>query len=178
MAFEEFRKSLLKIKCKRNHKIKNSIGVRDAHKWIRQNKWLNIGKPVSEKEFYKIIRTINNLIADELIKGNEITLPERMGHLEIRKYDTYVKLVNGKIKTNRGIDWDATLKLWYKDEEAKENKVLIKTEDTEAFTIYYNRNIANYPNKTIYKFKPNRALRLAVRNAGKKGNIDAYKIGL
>lgn len=176
--FKEFRKSILKINGKRHHKIKNSIGIRDAHKWIRKNKWLDIGSPVSEKDFYKIIRTINNLIADELIKGKDVVFPERMGHLEVRKYETYVKLIDGKIRTNRGIDWDATLKLWYKDEEAKNNKILIKKEDPESFTIYYNKSVANYTNKTIYKFKPNRNLKLAVKEAGKNGSIDAYKIGL
>jgi hypothetical protein len=37
--------------------------------------------------------------------------------------------------------------------------------------------IANYNNKTIYQFKPNRALSVAVKLAGKEGLIDAYKIG-
>jgi hypothetical protein len=36
-----------------------------------------------------------------------------MGQLEVRKYETYVKFKDGKIKTNRGIDWNATLQLWY-----------------------------------------------------------------
>jgi hypothetical protein len=43
MIFEDFRKSTLKVSGKRNHSIKDSIGVRDAHKWCRANKWLNIG---------------------------------------------------------------------------------------------------------------------------------------
>ena len=32
----------------------------DAYKWIRKNKWLDIGSPVSEHDFYKIIRGIND----------------------------------------------------------------------------------------------------------------------
>jgi hypothetical protein len=73
-----------------------------------------------------------------------------MGQLEVRKYDTYVKLMDGKLRTNRKIDWQATLQLWYEDEEAKENKVLIKSEDKEVFKIFYNKMIANYNNKTLY----------------------------
>ena len=177
MVFEDFRKSTLKVSGKRKHSIKNSIGVGDAHKWCRANKWLNIGQSVSEKDFYRIIRTINNLLVEQLIQGKDITLPQRMGQLEIRKFDTYVKFQNGKIKTNRGIDWNATLKLWYEDEEAKENKILIKTEDKQIFKVFYNRMSANYNNKTIYQFKPNRALSIAVKSAGREGLIDAYKIG-
>jgi hypothetical protein len=63
MIYDDFRKSILKVKNKRKHKIKNSIGVRDIYKLCQKNKWVNVGKSVSESEFYKIIRTINNLIA-------------------------------------------------------------------------------------------------------------------
>jgi hypothetical protein len=63
MIYDDFRKSILKVKNKRKHKIKNSIGVRDIYKLCQKNKWVNVGKSVSESEFYKIIRTIKNLIA-------------------------------------------------------------------------------------------------------------------
>lgn len=178
MDFKEFRKNTLKINDKRHHKIKNSIGVRDAIKWLQKNKWLKIGKSVPEKEFYSIIRTVNNLLAQQIIEGKDVKFPQRMGQLEVRKYDTYVKFSNGQIKTNRGVDWDATLRLWYEDEEAKENKILVKKEDLEQFTIFYNKAFANYNNKTLYQFKPNRDLLLAVKKVGKEGIIDAYKIGL
>lgn len=177
MEFNDFRKSVLKVKNKREHKIKNSFGVRDAFKLCKKEKLFN-NNIVTEKDFYSIIRTVNNLIAQELINGNDVRLPQRMGQLEIRKYDTYVKFVEGKLKTNRGIDWQATLKLWYDDEEAKDSKMLVKTEDKEVFKVFYNKMIANFINKTIYQFKPHRELMLSVRKAGKEGNIDAYKIGL
>lgn len=174
MSYKEFRKSILKTSDKRKHTIKNSLGVRDAYKWGKRNGLL---KKVSETEFYKIIRSVNNDLAQQLIQGQDVKLPQRMGQLEVRKFETYVKLHNGKLKTNRSVDWDATLKLWYEDEEAKENKILIKCEDKQVFTVFYNKMIANYNNKTIYLFKPNRALSNAIRFAGKEGLIDAYKIG-
>jgi hypothetical protein len=101
-----------------------------------------------------------------------------MGQIELRKYNTYVKFDDGKIKTNRGVDWDATLKLWYEDSEAKENKIIVKMEDPEVFILYYNKVMSNFNNKSLYDFKPNRELLLAVKKAGKEGKIDAYKIGL
>lgn len=176
MLFDEFRKSTLRVNNKRHHSIKNSLGVRDAYKWCNANK--KFKNKVSEHDFYRIIRTVNNALSDQLIQGNDVKFPQRMGQLEIRKYSTYVKYHEGKIKTNRGIDWQATLKLWYEDQEAKENKILVKVEDQEVFTLYYNKSFANYNNKSIYQFKPHRRLMLAIRKAGKEGNIDAYKIGL
>jgi len=41
-----------------------------------------------------------------------------MGTLEVRKRPTRVAIVDGKLVTNLPIDWDATLKLWYEDEES------------------------------------------------------------
>jgi hypothetical protein len=102
-------------------------------------------------------------MAEQLISGKDVKFPQRMGQLEVRKYNTYVKYQEGKIKTNRGIDWNATLKLWFEDEDAKKEKLLVKAEDSEVFTILYNRMIANYNNKTLYQFKPNRSLRLAIK---------------
>ena len=178
MAFEDFRKSILKVNDKRHHKIRGSLGVRDAFKWCRMNKWDGANITVTEENFYAIIRTVNNLMAAELIEGHDVKFPQKMGQLEVRKFNTYVKFVDGKIKTNRGVDWKATLQLWYEDEEAKENKTLVKVEDKEIFTIFYNRLIANYPNKTFTQFKPNRELAIAIKKAGSEGRIDAYKIGL
>lgn len=178
MAFEDFRKSILKVNDKRHHKIKGSLGVREAFRWCRADKFGGSNISVSEEDFHAIVRLVNNLMAAELLEGHDVRFPQKMGQLEVRKFDTYVKLVDGKVKTNRGVDWKATLQLWYEDEEAKENKTLVKVEEKEIFTIFYNRVIANYPNKTLTQFRPNRELAIAIRKAGNEGRIDAYKIGL
>ena len=38
-----------------------------------------------------------------------------MGIIELRKYKSYIKEEDGKIKTNLPIDWDRTIRLWYED---------------------------------------------------------------
>lgn len=176
-SFEDFRKSILKVNGKRHHKIKNSLGVKDAYLWCRKNKLFNGGE-ISEKDFYRIIRTVNKLLAEELLQGRDITFPQRMGGLEVRRFEPYVKFVNGKVKTTRGIDWKATLQLWHEDEEARKEKFLIHSENPFAFLIFYNRMIANYANKTIYQFRPNRELSTQINKLGKEGIIDAFKIGV
>ena len=100
-----------------------------------------------------------------------------MGQLEVRKYETYVKLKDGKIKTNRGIDWNATLKLWYDNPVCKQKKQLVKQENTETFKVYYNRNKANYNNKSFYEFKANRDLKLGLKKNIKLNKIDAFTYG-
>lgn len=173
---DEFRRKVLKVDGPRKHKIRNSIGVYQIYKLIRKNKWFNIGKPISEHDFYSIIRTVNNQLADLLSKGHDVNLPCQMGRLEIRKYDAKITIREGKIVTNLPIDWDKTLKLWSEDEEAYQKRTLIKREEKEIFKVYYNRGKANYTNKSFFAFDVNRELKKKLKKNVKEGRIDAYKL--
>lgn len=172
----EFRKKVLKVSESRNHRIRNSNGVYDAYKWIRKNKWLNIGRPLKENEFYSIIRKVNDLLADNLVKGKDVILPCRMGRLELRKWDSKIYYDNGKVKTNLPVDWDATLNLWAEDEKAYKDRTLIKMEEKEIFTVLYNKSRANYNNKSFYEFEVNRDIKKRIKKQIKAGAIDAFKL--
>lgn len=173
---EEFRKKVLKVSESRVYRVNNSYGVYDAYKYIRKNKWFDIGQPVTEHQFYSIIRRINNLLAESLIHGHDIKLPCGMGTIEIRKYDVRISVEKGKVKTNLPIDWDRTLKLWSEDEEAYKERTLIKMEEKEIFKVYYNRIDADYNNKSLYEFVVNRDLKRRLKQRIKSGNFDAFKI--
>ncbi len=169
-----FMEEVLRLHDSRNHKITGSLGVYDAYKYIRKNKWFDIGRPLKEGEFYKIIRGVNNLLAAELMKGNQIKLPHKLGTLEIRKKPTRVAIVEGKLVNTLPIDWDATLKLWYEDKEAYENKTLVRIENEEVFKVYYNKKDANYNNKSFYEFKPNREIKRSLTKNAREGILDAF----
>lgn len=173
---DDFRKEVLKVNESRIHEINKSLGVYDAYKWIRKNKWLDIGRPLTEHEFYTIIRQINNLFADNIIEGNDIHLPHRMGDIELRKYENIIEFRNGVLVDSLPIDWDRTLKLWYEDEEAYKNKTLIKMEEKETFRVFYNKRTANYENKSFMQFEANRNLKLRLKQKIKNKTIDAFKI--
>ena len=51
LELEDFLKEIKKVNQSRVHKVNNSLGVYDAYKWIRKNKWLNIGRALTEHEF-------------------------------------------------------------------------------------------------------------------------------
>lgn len=174
MEKKEFLEEVLRLHDSRNHKVTGSLGVYDAYKYIRKNKWFDIPRPLKEGEFYRIIRRINDYLADELVKGKEVKLPHRLGTLEIRKRPTRIAIVDGKLVTNLPIDWDATLKLWYEDEESFNNKTLVRVENEEIFKVYYNKKDANYVNKSFYEFKPNREIQRTLARQIREGNIDAY----
>lgn len=172
----DFLNSIKKVNEPRVHKVRGSYGVYDAYKWIRKNSWLNIGRCLTEHEFYSIIRKVNDYLADSFLHGNDIKLPHRMGRIELRKYDVRISLDGEKVKTNLPIDWDKTLKLWYEDEEAYKEKTLVKVEEKEIFKVYYNKHLADYNNQVFYEFKVNRELKKRLKQRIKEGKIDAFKI--
>lgn len=175
-TYTKFRGEVLKLNKPRLHKVRNSLGIYDAYKYIRKNKWFDIGRPLTEHQFYTIIRQINNLLAEELLRGNDITLPHRLGRIELRKYSAKVYIDNGVLKTNLPINWNKTLKLWFEDEEAYKKRTLIKEEEKEIFKIFYNKGRANYQNKGFYSFEANRDLKRRLKYNIKNGRIDAFSI--
>ena len=173
---DKFRRKVLKVDHSRNHKVKNSIGVYDIYKHIRKNKWYDIGQPITEHQFYTIIRQVNNVLADNLLKGNDIVFPNKMGRLEVRKFEPIIRFDDNKLTVRLPIDWDRTLKLWSEDEEAYKERTLIKMEEKEIFKVYYNRIKADYNNKSFYEFAVNRDLKRRLKQRIKSGNFDAFKI--
>lgn len=169
-----FRSSILKIKGKRHTKINNSLGVYDAYKYIRKNKWFNIGRPLTEKEFYSIIRTVNKYLIDSLLEGYSIKLPMSMGSLEIRKYIPFVGIKDNKLKETYPIDWNRTIKLWYENEEAYKNKTLVKVQNKEVFKIFYNRKSAKYNNKSFYELIPSRGVKDKLKEIIRDKGFDAF----
>lgn len=173
---DEFRKNVLKVNSPRIHRVRNSLGIYDAYKWVRKNKWLNIGRPVTEHEFYVIVRQVNNLIAGNLLNGEDIVLPHRLGTIELRKYNTKISIRDGKLITNLPIDWDRTLKLWSEDEDAYKDRTLVKMEEKEIFKVFYNKKSANYNNKSFMQFEVNRDLKRRLKQKIKSKAIDAFKL--
>ena len=176
-SYKDFKSAIQGLQNTRTHKITNSLGVYDAYKYLRKNKWFNIGRPVTEHEFYKIIRRINNYLAEDLINGNDIIFPNRMGKLELRKRNSLPVIdKNGNLKVTYAIDWDSTLKLWYEDEEAFNNKTLVRLPERNIFRIKYNKNTANYNNKSFMEFQVNRNIKVRLKQKIKNNEIDAFNL--
>ena len=173
---DDFRRKILKVDKPRTHKVRNSLGTYDAYKWIRRNKWLDIGRTLTEHEFYSIIRKVNDYLANSLINGEDITFPNRMGTLELRKYRPTLSIKDNKLKSTLPIDWDRTLKLWAEDEESYKKRTLVKAEEKEIFKLFYNKKNANYMNKSFYSFDLNRDVKKKLKQKIKDKAIDAFKL--
>lgn len=175
MEEKEFEASIRRVSESRKHKVTGSLGVYDAFKWYRKHKPKDKKYVLTESQYFTIIRRVNEALREELLLDGDLLLPCRMGRLEIRKYPTIITTDGKKVKTNLPIDWQATLKLWYEDEECMKNKQLVRINIPEIFRVHYNRNKANYNNKSFYQFSTNRELKQLLTNAIRNNaSFDAF----
>lgn len=177
MDYNDFINKVKKVKKKRTHKVTNSYGSKDAFFYYRKTKPNDSKYILTDCQYLKIIRTINNYIRDIIIEGGYVDLPERMGCLELRKTINTFKFEDGKLKTSMPVDWNATLKLWYESPECKNKKTLVRHESLETFRLHYNKTKANYNNKSFYEFNTNRTIKRELKKNINKNKIDAYKYG-
>lgn len=176
MTYTEFINEVKKVNEPRIFKIKNSYSIRGAYRWYCKNRPKKHKFVLEEGKFYKIIRAINNKLAEALIKGEEVKFPSRMGGLEIRRYkiEPYIN-EEGKLIYKAPVNWDATLKFWYESPEARENRIVIKVEKRDNFKIEYIKSKAVFKKKSFFSFQPNRSLRMRVHDAAEKGELDAFE---
>ena len=153
-------------------KVRDSWGTYDAYKYIRKNGWMDIGRPVTEKEFYAIVRGINKLLAEEIANGQTVKFPLHMGVLELRKFQRGVSLVDGKLKNTYPIDWHNTLLLWEQDEEAKKNRIRLRHENEWVYHVKYDSWMAMYENKKFYRFALNTFIKWELSKNIKQGKVD------
>ena len=172
-SFEKFEEEVCKKRGKKKCKVTNSWGVYDIYKHIRKSGWYNLGRPITEHEFYSVVRGINRIYAEALSKGESIAFPHSMGHLELRESKRGVSIVDGKVKVNYPVNWSETLKLWYEDAEARRNKTLIRNESKSVYSVKYNKYDASYANRSFYEFVLNRFIKKAL-----KKNIENRQINI
>lgn len=177
MEYNEFLKDIKKVSNERHHKVNNSYGSKDAFHYYRKIKPNDSKYVLTDCQYLKIIRLINDELRKSLIEGKDVLLPERMGRLELRKSKNSIKFVDGKLKTNLPVNWDATLKLWYNNPSSKNKKQLVRQETIETYRVYYNKNKANYNNKSFYEFSTNREIKVGLKKNIKLNKIDAFTYG-
>lgn len=161
-----------KVKGKREYKIKNCIGVRDAYRWFRKKE-----KGISEHQYRRIVRQLNKELIEELFRKGDIDFPWGLGKLQVRKEKSKIFLKDGKVETNLGIDWGKTVELWSQDEEAHKNKTLIKCDCKYLYHIFYTkRETANFKNRIYYKLRLVREVYKRMREKIDNNELEAFLI--
>jgi len=161
------------------NKIKSHYGINDYYKYYK-SKYPNDN--ISKKDFKNIFTIFNKELTKEIIEKGKVKLPKRFGEIEIikKKREVYINK-EGVVINNKPIDWKATKDLWAINDEAKENKVLIRHNNKHTggyvFRIAYNKKVAKYKNKSVYFFKPVRDFSRSINKRIKdysKSKFDAY----
>ena len=153
----------------RRHKVKDSIGLGDMYSKLRK-----VLKGVDRKMFCNIVKACNRHIAEELGNGNDITLPDNMGRMEIRKFIPKVHVEGDKVYGRLPVNWNETLSLWNRDPQARKEKLIIYRPYGEVFKLRYVYNKAKLKNKWFYEFKFNRNLKLRLKDNINNNLIDAF----
>ena len=169
MTFEEFRKDALKVNSPHVFKVRNSHTSKDIYRWIVKNK--KDIEDLTEKDFGIIVKTLNGELREKLLKGKDIILPY-LGKLELFKVPIKVKIVDGKLKMPKSVDWKKTLHLWFENPELYKDRKLVYIEKKEILTIKYNKKNAKFNNKGFYSFIPTRDLRKEISDRFYKGLLD------
>lgn len=153
-------------------RISNCVGVYDIYKMLRKNKWPGIGKPVSQHDFYAIIRTVNDNIANDILSGIDIDLPYFMGRIFIQKSTPKIFIKDGRLVNTFPIDWPSTLKLWEEDREAYNDKILLRYERKTRLMVKYSNFNARFKNQSFYTIDFNRELKREVNRRANKSKLD------
>ena len=157
-------------------RVRNSWGVYDYYKFYRKNRPQEHKYVLSESQYFAIIRQVNTLLAGQLLIDGELEFPYRMGRLLVRERKPRTTIKNGKVVTTRGIDWDKTLSLWYEDEAAHKNKVLVYLDNDKSAIVYYDKRNAIFKNKQYYQFDLGRVIYKQIAKAVNSGTLELQSV--
>lgn len=172
MDFNEYSKKLRRVNDKREIKITNSYNIYNSWNHYRGARPKEKKYALSYKKYSDFIYKVNKRTADEMLTGNIIKLFDHCGSINIKRFNQpKIKITDeGKIKTNRRINWKETLTLWHEDKECELNKTLVYHEDNLYKFIY--KNVSHYvTNSEYYMLLFNRTIKHALLKRIKDENI-------
>lgn len=158
----------------RNHKVISHFGMYDYYKYYKNN----VSNPVPSDVHRDIIWAMNRALGKELAtNGYEIKLPKRLGIIRLNKAKSRCWFEDGKLKTNRPVDFKTTKELWARNPEAKAKKLLVRYENSHSdgytFKIFYSKRSANFKNKSVYQVQINRNIKRNLNKSIKLNQVDA-----
>ena len=138
----------------------------------KNSKWI-----LTQSQYTKILSSINTLLLEAILRGEDIELPEGFGTLYARQKPITTKIdEDGRLKTNRAVNWKETLSLWYSDKEAREAKQVVYQENCNAKPLILIQ-FGDFTNKRFLSFRPTHTVMRTVARAMSKGELILPPIG-
>lgn len=158
------------------NKIKVDYGMKDYYEFYQET---YDNPKITKATYNKVISATNAAIINMMLdEGMDYKLPHLNSSLTIRKDKRTPKIVDGKVVNTSPVDWVTTKKLWEKDAEAKEKKILVKYLNHHTsgyvFRIYMKKFGSSFKNRTVYKFEPSRKFKRALSARIKDEDKDKF----
>ena len=128
------------------------------------------GGRLTRPQFNYVIDQMHAMYADNISRGIVVKLPANLGRLILEGKRRGMYIVDGKIRNNYCIDWGKTRKLWEEDEEARNNKTLVKKIDDSSAAVRWDIKHRFFKNRVAYRFAPVRSLTI-MANENKANNL-------
>jgi len=160
---------------KRNHKVMSDFGIADYYNFYKND---GKKKRLPRLKYSEILLDCLSSFTDLVIDtGYTWRLPSGFGKVYISKRPTSTTFIDGKLVTNRPIDYRASKDLWAVNEAANKARTVVYFENfhTEGYIFYlkYSKVGACYKNKSVYKLQVNRQKKRRLAQNIKKGKLDA-----
>lgn len=138
--------------------------LRESYKLYKES----VENPVDIKTYLILTADYNKFLIDKVLEGKEVTLPSRMGTLEIVGKEQKIKFDDEGNMTGLAPDWVKTKELWDSNSDAKEKKKLVYHTNTHTDNVRYKylwskKNVL-VENKTLYSLRLTRTNKRAVHN--------------
>lgn len=173
---EEYFRQILKLGEKRQSKISNSYTVIEVYRYLYKIGYFKNIEMTKEK-FYSIWSKVTSYMSEGLSKGEEYKLPFGMGSLELRKGKSRVFITDRKLVYRyKEIDWNTTLNLWYDDDEARQNKTLVRYEKRYGYRIFHSKFNATCHNLMYFRFRTMDSLKCKIDKQVSEEDLDLFMI--
>jgi hypothetical protein len=144
--------------------------LRESYKFYKANAEQEL---VDIKTYLKVVHLFMKFIISEVLKGERINFPEKMGSLEVKgaKQKLWVDK-DGKV---RGLspNWRKTKELWDSNEKAKQEKTLVYNTNEHSDGVRYRyswrKRGHHFKNGALYSIRLTRANKRALYSAIKDG---------
>lgn len=131
-----------------------------------------VESPLHINDYLHIVYSFFEFIKDKILDGDDVTIPEKLGLLNIQGKKQKIKMENDQI-INLNPDWKSTNELWERCEECKERKQLVYyfNEHTNGilYKIKWSKTNVLVRNKMMYYFKPCRKFKRTLAKLIKEG---------
>lgn len=129
--------------------------------------------PIDFQSYLDISHLYLSFLVEKVIKGDEVTLPARMGTLEIRGTKEKVKINETGEITGLSPNWKKTIELWNRDPISKEKKKIVYNTNEHSSNVRYRfvwkKSRVLVSNKTLYSLKMSRGNKRLLSSLIKQG---------